>query len=213
MIAEASGLLDSAKADLEQAKLALDWCTITSPIDGIVTQLLARQGQFFDRAIPLATVVDLTELFAQIRIPSIQFAKVHDGSQVKIKVASFPDQVFNASVTRISGQADPATGNVVVFAKIDNSDVKLRPGLSCQASVTLSEIVDALVIPLAAVADNAGTPVVTLVKDGKAYEREVIVGIETQSQVQILSGLSVGDTVAISGGYGLPEGCPVVVAP
>ncbi len=50
MIAEAQGLLDAAEADLEQAKLELQWCSIASPIDGIVTQLLARQGQFFDRA-------------------------------------------------------------------------------------------------------------------------------------------------------------------
>ena len=49
MIAEAQGLLDAAKADLEQAKAHLEWCSITSPIDGVVVQLLARKGQFFDR--------------------------------------------------------------------------------------------------------------------------------------------------------------------
>ncbi|QDV26406.1 copper/silver efflux system membrane fusion protein CusB [Aureliella helgolandensis] len=121
-------------------------------------------------------MIDLTEVFAQIRIPSIQFAKVHDDSEVNIEIVSFPDQVFKARVTRISGQADPATGNVIVFAKIYNSEFKLRPGLSCQTSVALPVIVDALVIPVAAVADNAGIPVVTIVRDGKAYETAVTVG-------------------------------------
>lgn len=213
LIAEANGLLDAAKADLEQAKLTLDWCTITSPVDGIVTQLLARHGQFFDRAVPLATVIDLTEVFAQIRIPSVQFAKVQNGSKVKIELASFPGEVFEGEVTRISGQADPATGNVIVFAKIDNSDLKLRPGLSCLTSVSLPAITDALVIPVAAVADNAGTPVVTVIRDAKAYETEVTVGIETKTLVQILGGLSPDDTVTTAGGYGLPEGCPVTIKP
>ncbi len=211
LIAEAKGVLGAAEADLEQAKLTLDWCTITSPVEGIVTQLLARRGQFFDRAVPLATVIDLTEVFAQIRIPSVQFAKVHIGSAVEIELASFPGEVFGGEVTRISGQADPATGNVVVFAKIDNSDLKLRPGLSCLASVSLPEITDALVVPVAAVADNAGTPVVTVIRDAKAYETEVTLGVETKTLVQILSGLSPSDTVTTAGGYGLPEGCPVTI--
>ncbi len=64
-------------------------------------------------------------------------------------------------------------------------------------------------IPMAAVADNSGTPVVTAIRDGKAYETEVELGAETGDFVQVLHGLAPGDTVAIAGGYGLPESCPV----
>ena len=73
-IAEAEALRDAAKADVEQAKLDLAWCTITSPIDGVVVQMLARKGQYFDRAVPLATVIDLTQVFARLRVPSRDFS-------------------------------------------------------------------------------------------------------------------------------------------
>ena len=129
MIDEAQGLLDAAKADLAQAQLALQWCTITSPIDGVVVQLLARQGQFLDRAAALATVIDLSEVFVQLRIPSRQFTKVNTGTQVDIQLASLPGRSFSGQVTRISGQADPATGNVNVFAAVKNDDQRPASGL------------------------------------------------------------------------------------
>lgn len=213
MIAEAQGLLDAAKADLEQARLTLQWCSITSPVDGVVVQLLARRGQFFDRAVPLATVMDLSAVFVQIRIPSRQFTKVHTGTQIDVQLSSLPDRSFHGQVTRISGQADPATGNVIVFATVKNDGHLLRPGLACQARVSLPEVRDALAIPLAAVADNAGTPVVTVIRDGKAYESEVELGAEAGDSVQVLHGLAPGDVVATAGGYGLPAGTLVEVSP
>ena len=211
LIAESQGLLDAAKADLEQANLVSEWCSITSPIDGVMVQLLARQGQFFDRAVPLATIMDLSNIFVQLRIPSREFGKVQIGTQVEVQLNSLPGRTFQGTVQRISGQADPLTGNVVVFALVKNDDHLLRPGLSCQARVSLPEVPDALAIPVAAVADNSGTPVVTVIRDGKAHEIEVETGTETLDLVQILKGLSAGDLVATVGGYGLPEGCPVKV--
>jgi len=211
LIEEAQGLLDAAKADLEQAKLALKWCSITSPIDGVVVQLLARQGQFIDRAVSLTTVMNLEEVFVQIRIPGTQFANVKQGSPVSIQLSSLAGKSYTGKVTRISGQADPATGNIIVFATIKNKDYLLRPGLSCQVKVSLPEIKDALVIPVTAVADHSGTPVVTVIRDNKAYETKVETGIETSNLVQILKGLTPGDLVATAGGYGLPEQCPVTI--
>lgn len=209
LIDEARALLDVAKADMEHAKLTLEWCSITSPIDGLVVQLLAHRGQFFDRAVPLASVIDMSQLFVQLRIPSSKFAEVPIGTAVDVQVSSLPTHEFRGNVTRISGQADPLTGNLIVFALIENHDDLLRPGLSCQATVSLPELPDVLAIPVDAVSDNSGTPVVTVVRDGKAYETEVETGSETHDLVQILDGLSDGDLVATSGGYGLPDGCLV----
>lgn len=211
LVDEAQSLLDVAKADLEHAQLLLKWCSITSPLDGTVVSLLAHQGQFFDRAVALATVIDQSELFVQLRIPSSRFADVVIGTSVDVRLDSLPDEVFQGTVTRISGQADPMTGNMTVFATIDNENHQLRPGLNCRASVSLPEVHDALAIPVAAIGDNAGSPVVTVIREGKAYETQVEIGSETTELVQITHGLTAGDTVATLGGYGLPDGCPVTI--
>jgi RND family efflux transporter MFP subunit len=211
MIDEAQGVLDAAKADLEQAKLIVEWCSISSPTDGVVVQLLARRGQFFDRAVPLATVMDLSEVFVQIRVPSRHFGDVHSGTSVDVRLTALPDRKFHGQISRISGQADPLTGNVVVFASVKNEDGVLRPGLSCQARLSLPTIVDVVAVPLPAIADRSGTPVVTVIRDNKAREVEVETGIETRDLIEIRSGLVPGDIVAVAGGYGLPDGCPVQI--
>jgi HlyD family secretion protein len=210
-IDEAQALLKVATADLRRAELAKDWCAIRSPINGVVTQVAARQGQFFNQAVPLVTVMDLSEVLVHLRIPSAHFAKVSIGTKVDLTVRGAPAGTLQGTVTRISGEADPLTGNVDVYASVKNGHL-LRPGLSCRARVWLPDIPDATVVPVIAVADHSGTSVVTVIRDQKAYEVKVELGTETADSVQILKGLSAGDVVATVGGYGLPDGCPVEIA-
>ncbi len=209
-IAEAQAQLTMAQAEAAAAKLNLELCRITSPITGTVTQLAARQGMFVERSSPLLTVVDLSKLFMQVRIPSIHMTKVQTGARVEVRVLSRPDEVLSASVARISGEADPATGDVDAFVEISNG-TGLRPGLACRGRLWLPEMPGTLVVPVAAVADHAGTPVVTVARDGKAHEIEVALGVRTSDQVQVTKGLSPGDWVVTHRGYGLPEGCPVAI--
>lgn len=212
LIDEAQAFLDAAKADMSHSQLALEWCEIKSPIDGVIAILPARRGQFFDRAIPLATIIDLSQVFVQLRIPSSEFAKVRAGTMVDIELTAEPGQKISGIVTRIGSQADPLTGNLDVFVTVKNAtDVLLRPGLSCRAKVWLPEISNAIVIPVAAVADRSGTSVVTVIRDSHAHEIEVKLGSETHDYVQVLEGVSSGDLVATAGGYGLPDGCPVKI--
>jgi len=87
----------------------------------------------------------------------------------------------------------------------------LYPGLSCRITVDLPNVPNALVVPAIALADRAGTPVVTVVRDNKAYEVPIRVGLKTHDQIQVLQGLSPGDTVITENGYGLPDDCPVKI--
>lgn len=211
MKAEAKALLDAAQAAWKQADLTVKWCRITTPIKGTVAKLAARKGQYFNQATTLATVIDLSAVFVQLRIPSRNYAQVGVGTKIDVVVIALPGRLFHGRITRIAAEADPLTGAVDVFATVKNPDGSLRPGLGCQARVWLPEIPDALAVPRAAIADNGGTTVVTVVRDGKAVETPVQLGAETQDLVQITKGLSAGDVVATAGGYGLPENCPVKV--
>ncbi len=110
------------------------FCSITSPISGIVVQLLARQGQFFNQASPLATVIDLSEVFVHLRIPAAKFSKVRSGTPVDVEVTSFPGRIFRGTVTRIRGEADPLSGDIEAFAVLKNKDALLHPGIGCKAA-------------------------------------------------------------------------------
>jgi len=210
-IAEAEACLEAAQAERATAKLSVELCKVTSPLDGTITQLAARQGMYVDRTATLATIVDLSQVFLQIRVPSAYLATVHVGAKVDVQVTSLPEKTYQGTIARISGQADAATGNVDALALVGNQDGLLRPGLACRGRLWLPELANVLAVPVAVIADHAGTSVVTVIRDGKAHEIEVKLGLKTEDQVQILQGLLPGDWVVTEGGYGLPENCPVRV--
>jgi multidrug efflux pump subunit AcrA (membrane-fusion protein) len=210
-IAEAEAKLASSEADLAASDLALKLTHVTAPIDGVVTDLPVRQGMFVSAGTTLLTLVDLSTLFARTRLPAVYLAQVREDARVDLLVASFPDTAFSGKVARIGKQADTQTGDVEAFALVPNPSGQLRPGLSCRLRLWLPEIPDALAIPVAAIADKDGTPVVTVVRDNKAHEIEVLLGGRTDKLVQIVGGIFAGDLVAVEGGYGLPDGCPCKV--
>jgi HlyD family secretion protein len=211
-IAEAKARVAGAEADCRSARVALDFCTVATPIGGTVTQLSARLGMVVDRSTTLATVSDLSRIFAEIRVPGAFMTRVHAGAAVTLRVPSLGTAAYHGKLARTSGQADANTGDMTALAEFDNSAGVLRPALACRVEISLPEVPRALVIPRSAVADREGTSVVTVVRKEKAYETEVKLGIEVADQSQVLAGLAAGDTVVTEGGYGLPKGCPVEVA-
>lgn len=208
-IAEAQAQLDAARADLVSARLAEAFCTITSPFEGVVTQQLARQGMHVAPSDRLATVVDLSQVFVRIRVPSGYLSTVEKGARVMVTISSLREKSYEGIIERFTGEADPNTGDVQAFALLQNEDGLLRPGLACRVRIWLPAIEQALVVPISAVADREGSSVLHVVRDNRAFEVPVGIGASTREYVQITDGLTPDDVVITEGGYGLPEGCPV----
>jgi len=209
VLAEAQAQLDTANAELSQARLAEAFCSIPSPIDGVVIEWRARQGMQVTPADQLAVVADLSQMFVRLRVPGEYLSKFERGARVQVNVPSLPDRTFEGKIERFSGAADPVTGDVEAFVVVPNEEGLLKPGLACRARAWLPPIVDALVVPVSAVEDREGLAVLHVVRDDKAYEVEVTVGAATRELVQITKGLAADDSVITQGGYGLPDGCPV----
>ncbi len=210
-LAEARAQVASAEAGVQAQELAVGLSRITSPIGGVVTDLPVRKGMYVQPGTTVATIMDLTSLFVRFRIPTDHLSDMHDGATVTLSPLSDPNQTYTGSVTRIGRAADAGTGDVMGYAVIANPDLKLRPNIGCRVRVELPAIPDALVVPLVAVADRDGESVITVIRDNKAYETVVKVGVRTQDLAQVLSGIAAGDTVATEGGYGLPDACPVTI--
>ncbi|MCX5769783.1 MAG: efflux RND transporter periplasmic adaptor subunit [Candidatus Hydrogenedentes bacterium] len=211
MIDEAKAKLAGAQAEVAAQELAVQQCSIQSPIDGVVTELSVRQGMYVEQPTALGKVIDLSSLFVQVRVPSKFRGQVQERAKATVKANWLGEQAFEGRLERLSKQADAQSGDTDAFVLVDNQKEMLQPGLSASVTIDLPEIADAVVVPVAAVADHNGTAVVTVIRDGKAYETEVQTGVRTPEVVQILSGLAAGEIVATEGGYGLPDGCPVSI--
>jgi len=130
----------TAKAAREQSEKDLAKAAIVAPIDGIVTNIKAREGEIAQVGTPLARVFDPSDLIIRFAVPREHRADLQLGQRVELAIEGNKRLVW-ATVTNISGAQEPPINFTVVEADID--DGKLAPGELTVASVGRVRIADA----------------------------------------------------------------------
>jgi membrane fusion protein (multidrug efflux system) len=215
------------EADWKNAELQLKWCSVTTPLAGDVAEIKARAGQRVDPGTPIATVIDITEVLVQARIPTQRLAMLLEakekagprGAPARVRSAAFPGETFSAALFRLGQQTEGQTGDVPVWVRVSNPRRLLRVGMPVHLELFGAEVHDLAIPEIALTVNEDGNKVVTLVREGKAFPAEVeLVGdgkaeIRAEGWVRVCKGLQAGDQVAVENGYALPEGCPVTALP
>ena len=206
-VRNAQGALSTA-----QAQIAL--YTLQAPISGQVTLVGTTVGQTVDTATKVATIADLTTLQIQLNIPTDTASQVHAGEIVTLKVGGSPGRTLRAVIERVGSQVDAATGTVPAFATIANPDRRLKDNTTVQARIVTESREHVLLVPQSALLTDPDTGRKNLVvvgTDSIAHLIPVTVGLAADGRAEILSGLTEGQKVAVSGQYGLPDGAAVTV--
>ncbi len=183
-----------AQANLDAARRSV---VLTSPISGVVTDIMVTAGSFPKSGDPLVRVSDLSRVQVLLGLSPRQAAELARGQQ-----AYLPAQSLEGEVTRIALQADPETRLMEVELTFPGS-ASVTPGTLVQAEVVVGSKEQALVIPRAAL-QNGGAWVVG--PDDIASLRTLEIGLQGQDRVEILSGLEAGERVVVAGASLLSEG-------
>ena len=197
---QAAALLNTAERNLERVH-------VRSPIAGQVVKRLVSVGEQVDgtAAQPIAEIANLDRAELGANLQSEYLSRVKVGQRVSVGTDAYPGRAFSGSVVAISPSVDPATNAALVRIRVTNGGGLLKVGLFAEARVQLGEHAGALTIPPAAlVRDQRGTSV--YVVSGDTAERTPVkIGIEHVDAVEVLSGLTDGQTVLTSSVYGLGE--------
>ena len=130
-----------------------------------------------------------------------------------VEVDAFPGETFVGRIARVAPVLDPATRTASIEIEIPNPGFRLKPGMYARVTVTTDERKDALVVPANAVIDLGGRRGVFLAAENDTVSfRPVSVGIDQDTQVEILQGLAEGDRVVTVGAAALREGDRVLIA-
>jgi HlyD family secretion protein len=209
----ASGQLAAAKGKYLAAQAALHYSEIRSPIDGVVTDRPQFAGELATANQPLMTVMNISKLIAKLHIAQTEAATLKVGVPADLSVAGLHESM-PAHVTLVSPALDPGSTTVEVWVESLKPNSALKPGISVHVSLTATTVGAALVVPAAAVFQNAeGADFVMLAgSDDKAHLKTVKLGIRSASVAQIVDGVKDGDKVISSGGYALPDGTAIKVA-
>jgi len=227
--------LEQARAALNQSEELLGKTRIRSPIDGVVIQVDVKEGETVIAGttnIPGSTmmvIADPSETLSEVRVDEADIAQVHVGQKADVFAAAWPDTPLSGSVQSIASVARQTQGQAslsfLVKILLDEQDeLAIRPGMSVRADIYTQSSEETLAVPVQAVLydeeaggedggkDKAEETYVFVLEDGKAVRKDVKVGISSDSDQEIKTGLAEGEKV-ISGPFRvlrkLADGDPV----
>jgi RND family efflux transporter MFP subunit len=223
----AEAQVEGAKSSLEvarsqqavaQSKLAhdqalYDYARITAPFDGVVTQRYANLGTLMQagtssstQAMALVKLSQEDKFRLVIPVPESYVRYIKIGDPVKVSVPSLSHD-FPGVVARFSVDVGAATRTMHTEVDVPNPQGTLIPGVYAEATLKLDSRGDALAVPLQAV-NQEGNQAQVIVIDpaNKVEDRNVTLGIQSENEAEVLSGLKEGDQVVIGDRSGLRPG-------
>jgi HlyD family secretion protein len=143
---KAQAVLQASQARLALIQIQIDNAYITSPLDGVVLTKNFHEGEMVFTGAKIVTIGDLNSAWLKIYLAEIDIGKVSLGSEARVFVDAYPNEVFMGTVTWISSEAEFTPKNIqtrderaeLVFAikiTIPNLDQKLLPGMPADASI------------------------------------------------------------------------------
>ena len=212
----AESVLAAAQAKREHDQALFDYSKITAPFAGVVTQRYANLGTLMQAGTSSSTnVLPLVKLSQDnlyrlvIPVPESYVKFIHLGDPVNVNVPSL-SRMFPGKVARFSVDVREETRTMHTEVDVENPGRILLPGLYAEATITLEKKDDAIAVPLQAVdQDNNQTSVDIVDSSNKIEVRRIVLGIQTATDAEVLSGLQEGETVVVSDRSGLKPGQPV----
>lgn len=197
------------EADVAQARLNLERCTVRAPFDGRITQVAVERGETVAPGQVLFAILDPRQIEVAIELPVSLRDRVRTGADCTLRLENSPLHVWQARVVRIDPQADARTRTFSLYVEWNEGDEvpnPLLPGMFVQAIVTGPTLPGVLVVPRDALVNDA----VFVYEDGLARRRSVRVERRLLDRC-VVSGLRPGDVVITSNLDALYDGMPVRV--
>jgi len=209
----------SARARIEVARQDVENCTVRAPFSGIAVSKDAQVGEMvspisagggFTRT-GIATIVDMGSLEIEVDVNESYIAKVGIGQAVEATLDAYPDWRIPGAVRTIIPTADRQKATVKVRIAFAALDPRILPDMGVKVSFLSGEksVQDSQVrtlIPRQALREIEGKQVVFQYREGRLALRTVTVGSKQASEVEVLEGISPGDTVVVSGPANLKDG-------
>lgn len=180
------------KNELKLMERNRDKMTIRAPLDGVITEVFAYRGDLIGGGQEVARIISLDRI-VEVKVSEENFAGIELGQIARVKFLGYSDQTFDATVSKTLPVADPLTQRYTVHLDVDIATEKLFPGLTGEATITLDERDQALIIPGTAIIGDR----VFVVEDGVVGMKTIVKGYGSLTNVEILSGLEEGDQVIV----------------
>jgi RND family efflux transporter MFP subunit len=209
---------EAAKLTYKQAESALKIAVrqlrdskIICPLSGIVISKNVEIGTYLNTGNPVATIVNIDRLKVKVYVPELEAFKLKEGDEVELTTEVYPGTVFNGKITTINAKADDAHSYLVEITVNNNKSHPLRAGLFARVFFKTLESLTATVIPRSALIGSIKDAKVFVIENNVARLRNIIVGSEYGNKMEVVEGLSVGETIVVNGQVNLRDSVAVTI--
>lgn len=202
---ESAAALEVSRAKLSLAQATLQRLQVLAPFDGITGLKQINVGDYLKDGADMVNVEDMDAVLLDFRLPERFQAKIRAGQKAQLTVDALPGRPFTAIVQAVDPLIEANGRSVGVRGCIDNRQQQLRPGMFARVNAVFSSRDNAMVIPEEAIIPQGGRSFVVKVvageKPGSLISQRVAVklGLRQPGKVEIVEGLSAGDTVVTAG--------------
>jgi Cu(I)/Ag(I) efflux system membrane fusion protein len=198
------GLSDEEIRDLAQKKETTLLLPVKSPIAGTVNECPILAGSSVEAGALLMEISDLRTVWVEARVFERDMAALETGLPAEVELAALPGESFPGRLTVIGAALDESSRTAKAVIEVSNPAEHLRPGMSASVTIHPRRAATALTVPESAVRRVEGADVVFVAGPGGIFTaREVTVGRRLEGYVEILSGLTAGESVAGEGSLAL----------
>ncbi len=206
----AENQVNNLKADLDYTKAQIRKTEVRAPFSGLIGLRNVSMGAYVNNLTMLATLQQTDLLKIDFLLPEGQSGIVQKGMTVFVK-SNNKNEPLRATVSAIEPQVNTGTRNIKVRALLNSSTSALIPGSFVEVSIPSAANNKAIIVPTSCVIPETRNKKIALIKQGKISFTVVTTGYRTAEKVEILSGLTPGDTIIVSGILFLKPDAPVTV--
>ncbi|KAA6337407.1 Cation efflux system protein CusB [termite gut metagenome] len=212
-----------SKSDLDAIKTALDVTetsyknllentSLLSPISGIITARNFDSGDMFSGGVPVLTVEQIIPVKLKINVSESYFTRVKKGTEASIRLDVYGEEEFIGKVNLVYPTINADTRTFQVEIKLDNRDLRVRPGMFARVTLNYGTL-NHVVVPDLAIVKQAGSGdrYVYVFKNGKVSYNKVELGRRMDSEYELISGIPDNAQIVIAGQARLLNGVEVEV--
>ena len=197
---------ESASLNKELAEISLNKSLISSPLKGTIKTRHIKVGEFVRKGDKLVEILDIDKIIVKVNIPEQEILSIQVGQNVEVALYIMEKKTFLGRVKNIGLEADSSNRTFPVEILVDNKERQLRAGMLARATFTKSVDQDQIVIPRHTVLERDKGRVVYVFEDGKAFRRDITIGLSQLDQVQVVQGLNKGELIVVEGHTKLTDG-------
>jgi len=195
------GLNDAQISELEKETLSKPLTSFYSPASGFITSLDVLEGQYVMEGGTIIRLADLSTLWAEAQVYNSQLSQLDLQSVAEVQFPDFPGKSAKGKIEFVNPEINPETRITLFRVIIPNTGNQLKPGMSAYVLLKGKQH-NSLTLPTDAVIQDGKGATVWLQTEKNTFKNKMVeIGMEDNGNIEIKSGLKLGDRVVVSGAY------------